>query len=146
MDRGRRRSRSWSADQTCQCGGVDRLRVAVDATPLYGARTGVGAFTAGILAALAARPDVDASAYAVTWRGRGRLAQLLPAGVRAAGGPPLAARPLRWAWRHADIPAIDRWTGAVDVVHATNFVLPPTRRAAGVVTVHDLTPLRFPEL
>src|SRR5207248_1045091 len=26
------------------------------------------------------------------------------------------------------------------------FVVPPTRRAAQVVTVHDLTPMRFPEL
>jgi glycosyltransferase involved in cell wall biosynthesis len=34
----------------------------------------------------------------------------------------------------------------VDVVHGTNFVVPPTRKAARVVTVHDLTPVRFPEL
>jgi glycosyltransferase involved in cell wall biosynthesis len=32
------------------------------------------------------------------------------------------------------------------VVHGTNFVVPPGRRAAEVVTVHDLTPVRFPEL
>ena len=42
----------------------------------------------------------------------------------------------RWSW----------WTGPVDVVHGTNFVVPPSRRAARLVTVHDLTPLRFPEL
>jgi glycosyltransferase involved in cell wall biosynthesis len=34
----------------------------------------------------------------------------------------------------------------VDVVHGTNFVVPPTRRAARVVSVHDLTSVRFPEL
>jgi glycosyltransferase involved in cell wall biosynthesis len=32
------------------------------------------------------------------------------------------------------------------VFHGTNFVAPPTRRAATVVTVHDLTYLRFPEM
>jgi glycosyltransferase involved in cell wall biosynthesis len=32
------------------------------------------------------------------------------------------------------------------VVHGTNFVVPPSRRAARVVTVHDLTIVRFPEL
>jgi glycosyltransferase involved in cell wall biosynthesis len=32
------------------------------------------------------------------------------------------------------------------VVHGTNFVVPPTRRAARVVTVHDLTVVRFPEM
>jgi glycosyltransferase involved in cell wall biosynthesis len=31
-------------------------------------------------------------------------------------------------------------------VHGTNFVVPPSRKAARLVTVHDLTPLRFPEL
>jgi glycosyltransferase involved in cell wall biosynthesis len=36
--------------------------------------------------------------------------------------------------------------GPLDVVHGPNFVVPPTRRAAPVVTVHDLTPWRFPEL
>jgi glycosyltransferase involved in cell wall biosynthesis len=34
-------------------------------------------------------------------------------------------------------------TGSVDVFHGTNFVLPPLRRAGGVVTVHDLAYLRF---
>ena len=37
-------------------------------------------------------------------------------------------------------------SGSVDVVHGTNFVVPPTRRAGRVVTVHDLTALRYPEL
>jgi glycosyltransferase involved in cell wall biosynthesis len=32
------------------------------------------------------------------------------------------------------------------VVHGTNFVVPPARRAARVVTVHDLTAVHFPEL
>ena len=41
---------------------------------------------------------------------------------------------------------MERWTGPVDVVHGTNFVVPPSRKAARLVTVHDLTPLRFPEL
>jgi alpha-1,3-rhamnosyl/mannosyltransferase len=32
------------------------------------------------------------------------------------------------------------------VVHGTNFIVPPARRAARVVTVHDLTTVRFPEM
>ena len=36
------------------------------------------------------------------------------------------------------MPRIERLTGRVDVVHGTNFVLPPST-AAGVVTVHDLS-------
>ena len=36
------------------------------------------------------------------------------------------------------MPPVEMFSGAVDVFHATNFVLPPTRHAAGVVTIHDL--------
>jgi glycosyltransferase involved in cell wall biosynthesis len=121
------------------------LAVALDATPLFGARTGVAMFTSGLLGALVARTDVEPIAYAVTWRGRGELGQLAPRGVGLARSP-MAARPLRWAWTRWDVPPIEWWTGEVDVVHGTNFVVPPTREAGEVVTIHDLTPMRFPEL
>ncbi len=121
------------------------MRLAIDATPLLGPRTGVGAFVAGLLGALAHRPDVAVTAFGVTWRGRRRLGALLPPGVNAASRP-MAARPLRWAWQRAAKPPIEWWTGPIEVVHGTNFVVPPTRRAGAVVTVHDLTCLHFPEL
>ena len=121
------------------------LRVALDATPLFGARTGVAMFASGLLGALIARADVEPTAYAVTWRGRGELSQLVPRGVDVARSP-MPARPLRWAWKRFDHPAIELWMGPIDVVHGTNFVVPPSREAARVVTVHDLTPMRFPEL
>src|SRR5947209_3258652 len=121
------------------------LRVALDATPLLGTRTGVGAFTAGTLEALSEHTSLELLAFALTWRGRGDLDVVLPLGVKRVQRP-MAARPLRFAWRHVDAPSIERWTGRVDVVHGTNFVVPPARRAARVVTVHDLTPLRYPEL
>jgi glycosyltransferase involved in cell wall biosynthesis len=121
------------------------VRIALDTTALYDARTGVGRFTAAVLERLARRPDVDVTAYAVTWRGRDDLRTLVPAGVDVGRGP-MAARPLRELWRRVDWPPIEWWTGPADVVHGPNFVVPPARRAARVVTVHDLTPVRFPEL
>ena len=121
------------------------MRIAVDATSLHGARTGVGVVTQEILSALGRRHELDVTAYAVTWRGRGRLADLVPSGIRAAGRP-MAARPLRFCWTRADLPPIEWFVGPLDVVHGPNFVVPPTRRAARVVTVHDMTPWRFPEL
>jgi glycosyltransferase involved in cell wall biosynthesis len=121
------------------------LRVALDVTPLLGAHTGVAAFTTGALAALAPRTEVELRAYAVTWRGRARVAGVVPAGVAVAGRP-MAARPLRGMWRRFDVPPIEWWTGAIDVVHGTNFVVPPAARAAEVVTVHDLTPVRYPQM
>jgi len=102
-------------------------------------------FTLGVLGALAARADVEPVAYAITWRGRAEVSQMTPRGVRPARSP-MAARPLRWAWLRWDQPPIEWWTGEIDVVHGTNFVVPPAREAGEVVTVHDLTPMRFPEL
>jgi glycosyltransferase involved in cell wall biosynthesis len=121
------------------------LRVAVDATSLYDPMTGVGRVTAELLAGVAARGEVDVVAFAVTWRGRERLADLVPAGVGTADRWPMAAGPLRALWRRVEHPRIERWTGRVDVVHGPNFVVPPAR-APRVVTVHDLTAVHWPEL
>ncbi len=58
----------------------------------------------------------------------------------------MPARPLHALWARWDLPPLEWFVGAADVVHGTNFVVPPTRRADTVVSVHDLTPLRHPEL
>jgi glycosyltransferase involved in cell wall biosynthesis len=124
---------------------VTRLRVAFDATPLLGERTGVGVFCQGALSALAARPGLSVSAYAVSWRRRRGIEALLPAGVSSRQRP-MPARPLHAAWGRATVPPLEWFVGPADVVHGTNFVVPPTRRAKTVVSVHDLTPLHHPEM
>ena len=121
------------------------LRVAFDATPLIGERTGIGVLTRGAFTALAGRPQLQLRAFALTWRGRAALAELLPSGVSRVRLP-LAAAPLQLVWARIDGPVIEWWTGPTDVVHGTNFVVPPAARAAEVVSVHDLTALRFPEM
>ncbi|MCK4177427.1 glycosyltransferase family 4 protein [Aciditerrimonas ferrireducens] len=125
--------------------GAPRLAVALEATPLLGTPTGVGRFCRLALEALAARGDVALRAFAVTWRRRGELAAVLPPGV-GAGQRAMPARPLHAAWRVVDRPVLEHFLGPLDCVHGTNFVVPPTARAGRVVTVHDLTTLRFPEL
>lgn len=119
--------------------------MALDATPLLGPLTGVGTFCSSVLQEMVRHVEVEVSAFAVSWRSRGRLAGKLPHGVgwhqRA-----MPARPLQRAWRHMDFPSVEWFIGPVDVVHGTNFVVPPTRTAAAVVTVHDLTTLRHPDL
>jgi glycosyltransferase involved in cell wall biosynthesis len=123
----------------------DRLRVALDATPLLGRPTGVGNFCAGALRGLGARGDLDVHAFAVSWRRRSEIGPRLPGGVRS-DQHPMPARPLHSLWKRGDFPPIEWFIGPADVVHGTNFVVPPTRSAGRVVTVHDLTAVRFPEL
>ena len=110
------------------------MRIGLDATPLLGPRTGIGRYTGSLLAALAGGPD-ELVATAFTLRGRGALR--VPDGVEVRARP-LPARGLQEAWARSELPPVELLTGRLDVFHATNFVLPPLRRAAGVVTVHDL--------
>ena len=56
------------------------------------------------------------------------------------------ARLLAALWARVPWPPVEWLAGPVDVFHATNFACPPARRAAPVVTVHDLTYLRHPEM
>jgi glycosyltransferase involved in cell wall biosynthesis len=121
------------------------VTVAFDATPLLGDRTGVGNAVNGWLGELAGRADLSIRAYGLTGAGWRRLPSRLPAGV-APPRLPLPAGAMLRLWPRVDLPPVEWATGAVQVVHGTNFVVPPSRRAARVVSVWDLTFVRFPEL
>ena len=120
------------------------VRVAFDATSLLGRRTGIGVCTEQILARLT-RPDIEVTAFAISARGARSLKSVVPPGI-AVVKRPMAARPLRAAWRFSNHPSLENWTGRFDVVHGPNFVVPPSRSGAEVVTVHDLTCIRFPDM
>jgi glycosyltransferase involved in cell wall biosynthesis len=108
------------------------LRVAFDVGPTIDAKTGVGRYASELARALSMR-GVELSPYAVALRGK------TPEGAARWRMP---ARAVQSMWRKRNSPPIERLTGPVDVVHATNFVLPALREARGVVTVHDLSFLR----
>jgi glycosyltransferase involved in cell wall biosynthesis len=117
----------------------------MDVTPLLGTPTGIGRYVRSLVSALAAQgSDDEVRAVAFTLRRREGLDDQLPDGVRMAG-PPLPARALHALWGRAEFPAVTAMSGRLDVFHGTNFVLPPTGPAAGVVTVHDLSFLRTPQ-
>ncbi|HST64100.1 MAG TPA: glycosyltransferase family 1 protein [Mycobacteriales bacterium] len=119
-------------------------RVVLDATPLLGPRTGVGRYVEHLIRELAARGDLDLVATAFTLRGAGALPAAVPPAVQVRHRP-APARALQAAWDRLELPPVEWLAGRADVVHGTNFVLPPLRRAAGVLTVHDLSYLRYPE-
>jgi len=49
-------------------------------------------------------------------------------------------------WDTLSWPPVEHWTGAIDIYHGMHFVLPAVRAAKTVLTVHDLTFLKHPEL
>jgi len=112
------------------------VRVALDATPLLGAVTGVGRYVDGLVRGLAALPDpTELRLVAFTARGARELPHLPGTTVAGRRAP---ARLLQAAWSRSSFPPVEWLAGRVDVMHGTNFVLPPRRRAAGVLTIHDL--------
>ncbi|HEX4126336.1 MAG TPA: glycosyltransferase family 1 protein [Acidimicrobiales bacterium] len=127
-------------------GPVQPVVVAMDATPLLGLRTGVGSSVAGFIASVSTDSTIDVIGYGLSATAGRALPRALPGTVRAGRTVPIPAAALLRAWARFDHPAVELWTGPVDVVHGTNFVVPPAHRAARLVTVHDLTPVRFPEL
>ncbi|MGH3944800.1 MAG: glycosyltransferase family 4 protein [Pseudonocardiaceae bacterium] len=119
-------------------------RVLIDGTPLLGQRSGIGRYTAALLRELATRSDVDVTVTAFTARGQAALCRAVPPGVTVRGRP-VPARALRALWQRVGWPPTELLATSAEVLHATNFVLPPSRRARGVVTVHDLAFLDRPD-
>jgi glycosyltransferase involved in cell wall biosynthesis len=108
--------------------------VAFDVGPLVGPRTGIGAAVAALQTALATRDDLALLPYLTSFR-----APSQPGVERL----PLPAALAHRAWARMDHPRVDRWLAA-DVVHGTNYVVPPSRRPR-VVSVYDCWFLRHPE-
>jgi len=110
------------------------VRVVLDASPLVGQRTGVGRYVEGLVGGLLALGDApDLALTAFTLRGD------RPAVGAPWLGPRVPASVLHALWRRGPLPPVEWLTGRSDVFHAPNYLLPPLRRAAGVVTVHDLS-------
>jgi glycosyltransferase involved in cell wall biosynthesis len=118
------------------------VKVAIDYTPAAKQRAGIGRFVRDLVdAILSGAPDLDITLVVTNDCPPDRM----PSNVRIRRLP-FSERLGLILWHRLHVPvAIERFIGEHDVVHGTNFLLPPLRRAAGVVTVHDLTFLVHPE-
>lgn len=106
------------------------MRIALEATPLIDMTTGVARYTRELGRALESSGE-DVRRFAIALRGA------TPPEVQKRWRAP--ARLIRESWRVFGHPRLDRIVGEVDLIHGTNFVLPPTRSTPGAVTVHDLS-------
>ena len=113
------------------------MRILVDYRPALRARTGVGEYTHEMVRAYTAAHDDDVAIFTSSWKDR--PAPDLAAALRARvidRRVPVAA--LNLLWHRASWPPVELLAGAADVVHAAHPLLIPARRAAQVVTIHDL--------
>ena len=113
------------------------ITVAFDVGPLHGALTGIGRAVAGMRAGLVeAHTRATLVPYVLSYR-----ATLNP-GVRRLPYP--AALAVR-SWGSIPFPRPDRHLPGVDVVHGTNYVVPPSKHPT-VVSVYDCWALDNPTL
>lgn len=116
------------------------MKLAVDATSLLTPRTGIGVFTSEMLRALAGRQDMQVSVFNTSPRGRGLgwLPSDIGDGVHEVPGR-IPTGGVRWLWDSLSVPRLEWLAGEADVVHGPNYRVPPTSRAASVVSVHDVS-------
>ena len=124
------------------CVSGSRATVAVDVTPLLGTRTGIGYAVAEIVTSLRAL-DAAPTLVPYTLSARARLLRdQVPPDTRFV---PLPARVLLAAWARSDAPRIDRWLRPAQVVHATNYLAPPSSLPT-LLSIYDCSFVRYPEL
>lgn len=120
--------------------------IAIDYTPAYEQGGGIGRLVRDLVAALAQQGhDTD---YRLFISGA-QLNDLPEPPYSNFTWKPTRISPtwLARLWHRANLPIpVEIFTGSVDLYHATDFVLPPTRKhTRTVVTVHDLSFVRVPE-
>ena len=120
-------------------------RIALDYTPALKQTGGIGRYVRELAGALA---KVDHSAAYRLFAAGSNTAELpAPPGKNFSWKPTrITSQWLARLWHRAGIPLpIETFTGPIDLFHATDFVLPPTRRRTRtLLTVHDLSFVRVP--
>jgi glycosyltransferase involved in cell wall biosynthesis len=122
------------------------VRVAIDYTAAVNQTAGIGRFVRGLVSGLA-NLDRENDYVLVYARPNNSVhAQFPEARNFVRRQLPLSQRALDVIWHRLKLPLpADLLSGAVDVFHSPDFVLPPVRDAVRVLTVHDLAFLLRPE-
>lgn len=125
------------------------MRIAYDVTPLSHPRTGVGNYILGALKGMLAAAEGKHEVVVfgpVSIRGRKLLDEALE-DVRV--DRRLLTVPLshatRRAWGALGRPSAERFLGDFDVLHFSDWMVPPQRSGLRATMIHDLGPLRYPE-
>jgi glycosyltransferase involved in cell wall biosynthesis len=125
------------------------VRIAYDVTPLSHPRTGVGNYILGALEGMAEATagEHDIVAFGpVSIRGRKLLDETL-AGLPVSRGVVTVpfGHAVRTAWSRLGRPPVERFLGPIDVVHFSDWMVPPAAARVRATMIHDLGPLRYPE-
>jgi glycosyltransferase involved in cell wall biosynthesis len=120
------------------------MHILVDYRPALRARTGVGEYMHELVRAYTSAFDDTVSVFTSSWKDRPDPEVATELGARVVDRR-VPVRLLNLLWHRLRWPPVERLSGAVDVVHAAHPLLIPARRAAQVITIHDLFFLDQPE-
>ena len=123
------------------------MRIGIDYTAALKQSGGIGRYTRGLITTLA---HLDhRHNYTLLATPDAPLADLQPFQAHQNFSYkiyPLAERWMTIGWHRFFLPIPVEWfAGPVDLFHSPNFILPPTRRARTLLTVHDLSFMRHPQ-
>jgi glycosyltransferase involved in cell wall biosynthesis len=135
------------------------VRVLIDYRPALRARTGAGEYTHQLVRALSTMSAADASGapdgtldlslFSSSWKDRltkDRLTDVDALGAVSVVDRRVPVAVLNFAWHRLGWPPAELVTGSsYDVTHSSHPLILPARRAAHVVTIHDLDFLSHPE-
>ena len=120
------------------------MKICIDVQAAIGQRAGVGRYTQRLVQSLdALAPADELRLFYFDFKRRGLPFPVRHAALRAARWAP--GRVVQGLWKTLGWPPFDLLAGPADVYHFPNFILPPLRRGRSVVTIHDMSFLRFPE-
>ena len=125
----------------------DAIKIGMDVSCLIPQPlTGVGYYTYHLLQALLApERGLDVRLFASMARGKPTAIQRLAATCSRTRVTRFPARLKNRMWTSIEWPPIEWFTGAVDIAHGAFHLLPAAKRARRVVTVFDLSGLRYPD-
>ena len=121
------------------------MRILLDYRPALRERTGAGEYVHELARALAATAPREETLvlFSASWKDR-MHPDAVP-GLRVVDRH-IPVRALNFAWHRLQWPAVERLTGETfDVVQSAHPLLMPSRMAARIVTIHDLSFLDHPE-
>jgi glycosyltransferase involved in cell wall biosynthesis len=122
------------------------MRIAIDYTSAVRQAAGIGRFTRGLVSA-AIQMDHGNQYVLLVAGGESQPPSSFPFAANVTYRPmPASDRALAILWHRLRLPLFaDAWAGGADIFHSPDFTLPPLWRARGILTVHDLTFMHYPE-
>jgi glycosyltransferase involved in cell wall biosynthesis len=121
------------------------MKITIDAQPLLGRKAGVGYYIWGLIHGLAAVDSLNQYQLSIFDFKRRASKIALPGANFKVKKSFIPGRLAGLIWKKKMWPTYDFFFGDSDVYHFPNFVIRPLKKGKKVVTIHDVSFLRYPQ-